>query len=260
MNGPARRGEDNGAIGTSRTLVAALAALAAVLVVAIGVVVALIRNDDGSTESVAGDVTTSPQTSTSSPRVSRLVPQSSAAPVTGVLEVSGPACDSEVINSDLLFQNSGARIVDCGSGWAVMASAVSGDPYWVAYSAGRWRRVEEVSIYRGTCADDAIARGAPAWMAQKHLGACPPRGGRGPAAPPAPSTPPGLMTPPDPNALRATASPTRPPIPTSSRTETSFDESTSSATSTTRTSATTPTSTTPTEVPTTAVPEGDPEQ
>ncbi|MBB0991785.1 hypothetical protein G6009_10070, partial [Dietzia sp. SLG510A3-30A2] len=165
----------------SRTLIAAAAALAAVLVVAFGVV-AIVRLGDQRSEPVATDATTSsPATSPSSPRMSRLMPRSSAPEVTGMLEVSGPECDAGVINSDLLYPNSGARIIDCGSGWAVMASAVSGDPYWVAYSDGRWRRVGDVSIYLGTCPDEAIALGAPAWMASKHLGDC---SSRGRSAPP----------------------------------------------------------------------------
>ena len=233
----------------SRTLIAAAAALAAVLVVAFGVV-AIVRLGDQRSEPVATDATTSsPATSPSSPRMSRLMPRSSAPEVTGVLEVSGPECDAGVINSDLLFPNSGARIIDCGSGWAVMASPVSGDPYWVAYSDGRWRRVGRISIYLGTCPDEAIALGAPAWMAQKHLGDCTPRDRSAPAAPGAPtvaSTPAPRATTPTP----AATSPTR----TSTRTGSPSEESTSSPASTTRTSATTSASSTPTQVPTSTSP------
>lgn len=236
----------------SRTLIAAVAALAAVLVVAFGVV-AIVRPGDQRSEPVATDATTSsPATSPSSPRMSRLMPRSSAPEITGMLEVSGPECDAGVINSDLLYPNSGARIIDCGSGWAVMASAVSGDPYWVAYSDGRWRRVGRISIYLGTCPEEAIARGAPAWMAQKHLGDCSSRGRSAPAAPGAPtvaSTPVPRATTPTP----AATSPTR----TSTRSASPSEESTSSPASTTRTSATTPASSTPTQVPTSTSPGDD---
>lgn len=236
----------------SRTLIAAVAALAAVLVVAFGVV-AIVRPGDQRSEPVATDATTSsPATSPSSPRMSRLMPRSSAPEVTGMLEVSGPECDAGVINSDLLYPNSGARIIDCGSGWAVMASAVSGDPYWVAYSDGRWRRVGDVSIYLGTCPDEAIALGAPAWMAQKHLGDC---SSRGRSAPPAlgAATVASTPTPRATTVSPATTSPTR----TSTRTGSPSEESTSSPASTSRTTATTPASSTPTQVPTSTSPGND---
>lgn len=236
----------------SRTLIAAVAALAAVLVVAFGVV-ALVRPGGDRSEPVATDATTSsPETSPSSPRMSRLAPRSSAPEVTGMLEVSGPACDAPVINSDLLYPNSGARIIDCGSGWAVMASAVSGDPYWVAYSDGRWRRVGRISIYAGTCSDEAIARGAPAWMASKHLGDC---SSRGRSAPPAlgAATVASTPTPRATTVSPAATSPTR----TSTRTASPSEESTSSPASTTRTTATTPASSTPTQVPTSTSPGND---
>lgn len=236
----------------SRTLIAAAAALAAVLVVAFGVV-AIVRPGDQRSEPVATDATTSSlATSPSSPRMSRLVPRSSAPEVTGMLEVSGPECDAGVINSDLLYPNSGARIIDCGSGWAVMASAVSGDPYWVAYSDGRWRRVGRISIYAGTCSDEAIARGAPAWMASKHLGDC---SSRGRSAPPAlgAATVASTPTPRATTVSPAATSPTR----TSTRTASPSEESTSSPASTTRTTATTPASSTPTQVPTSTSPGND---
>ncbi|MDV3357140.1 hypothetical protein [Dietzia sp. IN118] len=236
----------------SRTLIAAVAALAAVLVVAFGVV-ALVRPGGDRSEPVATDATTSsPETSPSSPRMSQLAPRSSAPEVTGMLEVSGPECDAGVINSDLLYPNSGARIIDCGSGWAVMASAVSGDPYWVAYSDGRWRRVGRISIYAGTCSDEAIARGAPAWMASKHLGDC---SSRGRSAPPAlgAATVASTPTPRATTVSPAATSPTR----TSTRTASPSEESTSSPASTTRTTATTPASSTPTQVPTSTSPGND---
>ncbi|OAV77406.1 MULTISPECIES: hypothetical protein [unclassified Dietzia] len=236
----------------SRTLIAAAAALAAVLVVAFGVV-AIVRLGDQRSEPVATYATTSsPATSPSSPRMSRLMPRSSAPEITGMLEVSGPECDAGVINADLLYPNSGARIIDCGSGWAVMASAVSGDPYWVAYSDGRWRRVGDVSIYLGTCPDEAIALGAPAWMAQKHLGDC---SSRGRSAPPAlgAATVASTPTPRATTVSPATTSPTR----TSTRTGSPSEESTSSPASTSRTTATTPASSTPTQVPTSTSPGND---
>ncbi|MCY1658877.1 hypothetical protein OVA21_17065 [Dietzia sp. SL131] len=236
----------------SRTLIAAVAALAAVLVVAFGVV-ALVRPGGDRSEPVATDATTSsPETSPSSPRMSRLAPRSSAPEVTGMLEVSGPACDAPVINSDLLYPNSAARIIDCESGWAVMASAVSGDPYWVAYSDGRWRRVGRISIYAGTCSDEAIARGAPAWMASKHLGDCSSRGRSGPPALGA-ATVASTPTPRATTVSPAATSPTR----TSTRTASPSEESTSSPASTTRTTATTPASSTPTQVPTSTSPGND---
>ncbi|MGI9587660.1 MAG: hypothetical protein ACR2MR_05575 [Dietzia maris] len=236
----------------SRTLIAAAAALAAVLVVAFGVV-AIVRLGDQRSEPVATYATTSsPATSPSSPRMSRLMPRSSAPEITGMLEVSGPECDAGVINADLLYPNSGARIIDCGSGWAVMASAVSGDPYWVAYSDGRWRRVGDVSIYLGTCPDEAIALGAPAWMASKHLGDC---SSRGRSAPPAlgAATVASTPTPRATTVSPATTSPTR----TSTRTGSPSEESTSSPASTSRTTATTPASSTPTQVPTSTSPGND---
>lgn len=69
----------------------------------------------------------------------------------------------------------GSRIVDCADGWAVLSSAHSGDPYWVAYRDGRWQPVSDISMYLLTCPDEAIAQGAPAWMAERHLGTCPDR-------------------------------------------------------------------------------------
>ena len=121
--------------------------------------------------------------------MSWIVPRPSGPEGAGVLEVTGPECDSAVINADRLFPNSGARIIDCQAGWAVMASAVSGDRYWVAFSDGRWRRVADVSIRLGTCPAEAVAKGAPAWMAQKHLSSCAPSGRASPPAPTLTPTP-----------------------------------------------------------------------
>lgn len=159
-------------LATPRTLVAILAALAAVLVV-IGVIVTLVHPGGGPGERVVtGASTSAPEPSTASPRMSRIAPPAAEPLVTGMLEVSGPACDAPVINADLHHPRSRARIIDCQAGWAVMASGVTGNPYWVAYSHGRWRRVGGVPMSPGTCPEVAIDRGAPVWMAQKHLGDC----------------------------------------------------------------------------------------
>lgn len=240
----------------SRPLVAALAALAAVLVLLVAVVVAIVRGGGDRPTPVAdeaGTTTAAPPTSPESPRLSMLVPPSSEAAVTGLLEVSGPACDAPVINSDLGFPNSRARILDCGTGWAVLASGVSGAPYWVAYSDGRWRRTPDVSASRGTCQEEAIARGVPEWMARRHLGTCPLPTGPGQGRP-------GATTP---SPSRTSAAPDRPAPPASStrtRTRTRTTETTdppaSSATTPPQTSVTPPTSETTTDE-STSVPAAD---
>ncbi len=168
-------GDDGGGgPGQSRALVAALAAASAVLVVAIGVVIALIRVD-GASETGPAAVPTDSTTTRSASTTTRPSPRptSSVAPVPTAARQRGAVCDALVINADLGYPDSGARIIDCGAGWAVMASEISGDPFWVAYRGGRWQSVRDVSIYQSTCPDEAIARGAPAWMAIKHLGPCP---------------------------------------------------------------------------------------
>lgn len=156
---------------TSKVLIAIPAAAVAVLGVTVGLV-ALSQSDGGGPGTVGGEATSAAATSPLSPRTSRLVPKPAAPEVTGLLEVSGPACDAAVINSDLRFPRSGARILDCRSGWAVMGAAISGDPYLVVFSDGRWRRPGDVALRSGACADEAISRGAPAWMAVKHLEDC----------------------------------------------------------------------------------------
>jgi hypothetical protein len=145
-----------------------------VLVVAIGVVIALIRVD-GASETGPAAVPTDSTTTRSASTTTRPSPRptSSVAPVPTAARQRGAVCDALVINADLGYPDSGARIIDCGAGWAVMASEISGDPFWVAYRGGRWQSVRDVSIYQSTCPDEAIARGAPAWMAIKHLGPCP---------------------------------------------------------------------------------------
>lgn len=229
----------------SRTLITVLAAALAALVVGAGVVV-VVRGSGSGSEPPAVEVSPSAAgTSVVSPRMSWIVPRPYGPEGAGVLEVTGPECDSAVINADLLFPNSGARIIDCQAGWAVMASAVSGDPYWVAYSDGRWRRAPDVSIHLGTCPAEAIAKGAPAWMAQKHLTSCAPSERPGPAAPtPTPSP---ARTSPATTSARPPAAPTR----TSSRTRAPVEDAASPVTSPRQTSVATPTSP-PTSVVTTS--------
>ena len=150
-----------------RGLFPALVALAVALAVALGVVIALIIGSGGLIEEAA-DETAAP-TMTRTATTTAPTPRTRATTTTPTTSRSGPVCDARVINSDLGYPDSGARIIDCGSGWAVMASEHSGDPYWVAYRNGRWRSVDDVSIYQMTCPEEAIAKGAPAWLARKHL-------------------------------------------------------------------------------------------
>ena len=168
--------------------------------------------------------------------MSWIVPRPSGPEGAGVLEVTGPECDSAVINADLLFPNSGARIIDCQAGWAVMASAVSGDRYWVAFSDGRWRRVADVSIRLGTCPAEAVAKGAPAWMAQKHLSSC------APSERPSPPAPTLTPTPARTSAATTPALPHASPTRTSSRTRAPIEDAAAPATSSRQTSVATPTS------------------
>lgn len=168
---PERAGGD----GPSRGLVTALAAVAGVLVVTIGVVVALIAGGRSPDTIATGDAgaTVASTTAATTTRTPRTSAPATTTPVTAAARRAGPVCDARVINTDLGYPGSGSRIIDCGGGWAVMGSEISGDPYWVAYSDGRWRRVEDISMYLMTCPDEAIARGAPERMAWKHLGGCP---------------------------------------------------------------------------------------
>ena len=149
-----------------RGLFPALVALAVALAVALGVVIALIIGSGGLIEEAA-DETAAP-TTTRTATTTAPTPRTRAT-TTPTTARSGAVCDARVINSDLGYPGSGARIIDCGGGWAVMASEHSGDPYWVAYRNGRWRSVDDVSIYQMTCPEEAIAKGAPAWLARKHL-------------------------------------------------------------------------------------------
>ena len=149
-----------------RGLFPALVALAVVIAVALGVVIALIIGSGGLIEEAA-DETAAP-TTTRTATTTAPTPRTRAT-TTPTTTRSGAVCDARVINSDLGYPDSGARIIDCGGGWAVMASEHSGDPSWVAYRNGRWGRVQDVSIYLMTCPEEAIAKGAPAWLARKHL-------------------------------------------------------------------------------------------
>ncbi|MBB0968304.1 hypothetical protein G6016_04875 [Dietzia aerolata] len=135
----------------------------------------------------------------------------------------------------------GSRIVDCADGWAVLASAHSGDPYWVAYRNGRWQPVNDISMYLLTCPDEAIAQGAPAWMAERHLGNCPDRNpGNSSIRPgterpsPRPPTPPTRTNVPQPSPPQTppeTPAPSTPP--SSAPPTTSVPEETSENTTTT---------------------------
>ena len=150
-----------------RGLFPALVALAVALAVALGVVIALIIGSGGLIEEAADENAAPTMTRTAT--TTAPTPRTRATTTTPTTSRSGPVCDARVINSDQGYPGSGARIIDCGGGWAVMASEHSGDPYWVAYRNGRWRSVDDVSIYQMTCPEEAIAKGAPAWLARKHL-------------------------------------------------------------------------------------------
>lgn len=150
-----------------RGLFPALVALAVVLAVALGVVIALIIGSGGLIEEAA-DETAAP-TTTRTAMTTAPTPRTRATTTTPTTTRSGAVCDARVINSDQGYPGSGSRIIDCGGGWAVMASEHSGDPYWVAFRNGRWRSVDDVSMYLMTCPEEAIAKGAPAWLARKHL-------------------------------------------------------------------------------------------
>lgn len=156
---------------------------------------------------------------------------------------TGGVCDARRINADLGYPASGSRVISCADGWAVMASAQSGDPYWVSYRDGRWQTVDDISMYLMTCPDEAISRGAPEWIAQRHLGNCPalsPRTTLTEARPPAPR-------PTAPGPARPTVVPTSPVVPTSSTAPatTSAAETPTTTIATTRMTTTTPASSTP---------------
>lgn len=149
------------------------AALAVVVVVGVLVAtvttVALMRSRDETSPGVTAPA--GPSTTATSTRASRATTTAPATP-TAVVPAPAAVCDAGVINTDLGYPDSGARIIDCDAGWAVMAGDISGDPFWVVFRNGRWRQADGVSIYTMTCPDEAIAMGAPAWMARRHLVTC----------------------------------------------------------------------------------------
>jgi hypothetical protein len=225
MSGIARSG-----VTRSRVYLAVAVVLAAAILVTVGTTVALRQTADQTPSDTPASATNSPPTTT---------PTRTPGPTLGLVpdRFAGPeataVCDAELIENDLGSPGSGSRIIDCDGGWAVMGSAISGDPYWVVSRNGRWRRAEGVSIYTMTCPDEAIAMGVPAWMAHKHLVTCrtsnwslaPPTLQRGPSAPaptPAPGVPSApIQTPTPTQTPPQTTSPssagTRTPTPTSTR-------------------------------------------
>lgn len=146
-------------------------------------------------------------------------------------------CDARTINADLGYPDSGARIIDCGSGWAVMASEHSGDPYWVSFRGGRWQTERSISMYLMTCPDEAIARGAPAWMADRHL-TCQSRtpttsATRSSARPPTPrpSVPPSVRPSPSPSPSSTSGTSSVSSSPSASPTQTSEETTTTTPSS-----------------------------
>lgn len=151
-----------------RGVVAAVVVLVSLLVIGVAVVIGLRLGGNylGEQTSTGPFQTSTKATTTRASRKSR-----TATPTTTTARRTDQ-CDARTINTDLGYPGSGARIIDCGGGWAVMASEHSGDPYWVVYRNGRWQTRRDVSMYLMTCPDEAIAKGAPAWMANKHLDDC----------------------------------------------------------------------------------------
>lgn len=222
--------------GPPRGVIAAAVVLVALLAIGVAVVVGLRLSGSYLGEEVAsGPLPTSTRTPVTRPDRSTRSTTTSTATATTARRATA-ACDARAINADLGYPRSGSRIIDCGGGWAVMASEHSGDPYWVSFRDGRWRTVRDVSMYLMTCPDEAIAKGAPAWLADKHLNTCPSLN------PPTPVTRPSVRpTPPPPPG-----SPTRPTIPTppASPPSSSTPVGSTGATSTTTTTPTTTTTTT----------------
>lgn len=164
-------GVDSGgdeSVGRSRVYLAVAVVVAAAVVIATVAVVAILKSHEGSSSPVVEGLTSSTTstviTSTRAPR-----PTAETAAETTVAQQATAVCDAAVINRDLGYPGSGSRIIDCGGGWAVMASEISGDPFWVTFQGGGWRSANNVSIYTMTCPETAVALGAPAWMANKHL-------------------------------------------------------------------------------------------
>lgn len=204
-SGPARSGGGGAGSGSPQGVIAAVVVLVALVVIGVAVVIGVrlgdVRLGD---QTAAGTVSSTTETSTSRtpPR-----PRTTSATTDATTPRRATAvCDARRINADLGYPDSGSRIIDCGSGWAVMASEHSGDPYWVSFRDGRWRTERDISIYLFTCPDEAIARGVPAWMADRHLSTCrsstrsvpsirssarptAPRPGESPGVQPSPSVP-----------------------------------------------------------------------
>ena len=165
-SGPVRPGKVAGS-GPPQGVIAAVVVLVALVVIGIAVVIGIRLGGSYLGEQAAtGPVPTSTKTTTRTPPA----PRTSSTTATPTSTRSATAvCDASVINSDLGYPSSGSRIIDCGSGWAVMASDHSGDPYWVSFRGGRWQTERGISMYLFTCPDEAIAQGAPEWMADRHL-------------------------------------------------------------------------------------------
>lgn len=211
-----------GGVGPRAVYVAVAVVLTAAVLIAVGTTVALLRSREAPTAEAAATSTSSSTTSTSARRSGSAT---ETAPATVVAPARGAVCDAEVIASDLGYPGSGGRIIDCGGGWAVMASEFSGDPYWVTFRGGRWTSADGVSMYTGTCPDEAIALGAPAWMAREHLGTCrttmraTPSTGTRARTPRSPSSSGSSVAPRQPAATsRLPSSPSVPPTPTAAPT------------------------------------------
>lgn len=226
--------------GSRPGLIAAVVVLVSVVLIGLAVMIGIRLGGNSLAEQTAtGPVSTSQKsTTTTTTRVTRTSrTTTSTAPTT--TRRATAVCDARVINADLGYPGSGARIIDCGGGWAVMASEHSGDPFWVSFQGGRWQAERGVSMYLMTCPDEAIARGAPAWLADKHLtcetvtSTSRPGSSRPSSRTTAPRTPTGTG-----------ASPTaRPTSPTPTGPSGSPTATTSAATSTTSSPSTDPTAT-----------------
>lgn len=225
MNGS---GSGSGRSGPPQGVIAAVVVLVAAVVIGAAVVVGLRLGSSYLGEQTAtGPIPTSSKaTTTRTPPVPRTNSTTTATPTT---RRASAVCDARTINADLGYPGSGSRIIDCGSGWAVMASEHSGDPYWVSFRDGRWRTERGVSMYLMTCPDEAIARGAPAWLADRHLRTCPSlnpptstRSSSSRTSAPSPSARPSPSVRPSPSTSRSTStlSPSSSPTQTSEETTT----------------------------------------
>lgn len=164
-SGPGRPG--GAGSGPPQGVIAAVVVLVALVVIGFAVVIGVRLGG-----SYLGERTATGPVATSTTSTSRTPPRPRTSSTTTEATTTRRAtavCDARTINADLGYPGSGSRIIDCGSGWAVMASEHSGDPYWVSFRGGRWQAERGISMYLLTCPDEAIARGAPAWMADKHL-------------------------------------------------------------------------------------------